>query len=118
MATETEDEKSFREWRASLPHDWVKPTGEEIEAEMVLLRADCKRGSDYLDAIKSRFPNFAEEYRGQYIRVNMKTGDYIIANSEYEATKQFKTRFGSGTPCLNERIGYPIYVRDPAGILF
>lgn len=116
--TETKDEKALREWRESFPKDWVKPTPEQIEIECekhykISLKAIAK-----LDEIKKQNKNFDIEFFGKHILMNIDTGEFISADSEQEAKNIFKKCFGDNVLNLHEHIGFPVYVRDPAGILF
>lgn len=117
METETADEKSLREWRESLPKDWVKPTAKQIEAECQRQLAIGKKGSKKLADIKQKCSDFDNNFFGKHIRVNINTGEHIIADSDSEANAEFEKRFGAGIPCFAEHIGHPIYVGGSWGQL-
>jgi hypothetical protein len=90
--------------------EWTQGEIDDYEGLCTRMNAMAAKGEEILERIKKQEPDFATKNFGKFVQVNVETGEYILANSSPEANDEFARRFGAGTPCFEEHIGYPIYV--------
>lgn len=78
----------------------------EKERIRAKLKFDGARGREHYTRILSEEPDFETIHHGEWINININTGEYLLGESKKDVSQKFDSAFKKNLPCWQKHIGH------------